>query len=503
MAQINEYILTIDVGTTNCKSTLFSLEGGIADQSIDSYPTYYPGPGRVEQDPEEWWAAVIKTVKELVQRQRSTNLNLAAISVTGQMHGVVALGKDDQVLGPCLTLRDQRSTVEVVEILTSLEAEKVYHLTGGRLDPSAPIAKLLWLKKHHPSLFDRVQVFLPPKDYIRYRLSGRFATDPIDASGMLLFDLHRGDWAAPLLMAIGIPLAKLPPISSSSALAGRLNSAVAAQLGLSAGVPVVVGAGDDVVALGAGVIEPGMCLEHLGTTGSIMICTDQIVLDPQMRLDVYPHVETGRWFLGGSTSNAGGALAWATEILYEDESRRELNLPDKAYPQVNNPLVFLPYLNGERCPIWDANARGVFFGLNHNHTRNDLIQAVFEGIAFSLNHILEAILDAGLSPKGIVVTGTFARDPAWASLRANVYGKALLFPQSSEPTALGAMILAGVGIGLFANVAEGVRRTITIEKSINPKGELIAPYIQLYSLYKDIYQRNRPLFPKLATMSCP
>lgn len=491
-------ILTIDVGSTNCKVVLWEADGTVVGTATESYPTYYPAPGWVEQKPEEWWVAVVASVGNLVMGQRGAIGRVAAISVTGQMHGLVAMDSHGQVLGPCLTLRDQRSRAEAGEILAALGDHTVYHITGGRLDGSAPAAKLRWLRKHQEAIFRQAQVFLPCKDFIRYRLTGTLATDSIDAAGTLLYDVRRGNWAPTVLEASGVAAEKLPAVAPAWALAGKLTPEAAAALGLRAGTPVVVGGGDDVEILGAGLVNPGTSLEHLGTTGSILTCVDRLVLDPQMRLDVYPHVDPSRWVIGGSTSSAGAALAWAGRMLGNEELPQTLIGETTSVPSAN-PLVFLPYLAGERCPIWEPLARGAWLGLTMDHTRADMWRAVLEGIAFSLNHILETVEEVGVSSSTILATGSPDVSHFWAQLRADVYQRPLLLPKVFDPTSLGAMLLAGIGVGLFANLAEAIRKTVLTERTVSPSKEMARYYGQLYAVYKEASRASQPLFSQLAT----
>jgi len=412
------------------------------------------------------------------------------------MHGVVALDASGEAIGPCLTLRDRRSIDEAREISERVGRGNVYALTGAHLDACAPVAKLLWLKRNWPSLYASASKFVLPKDYVRGRLVGKVVTDILDAAGTLLFDIDKRSWAMPLLEACEVPPEKLPIVLDPHCMAGTLQAQSARELDLEPGIPVVVGAGDDIEALGAGLVEPGMTMEHLGTTGSIVTCVGDAIRDPEMKLELYPWVEPALWLLGGSTSNAGGAIAWADGVFQGSEPTRSdcgLRLSRAALPQLEEPLVFLPYLSGERCPVWNPHARGVLFGLSLAHTHEDVIQSVFEGVAFSLRHLQEYIYEVGGRP-GDVVCRDVTTDTLWTQLRADIYGRSLIILKGGDPTALGAMMLAGVGIGVFSDVREAVRETVVIARTIEHSPGNAEGYDELYGLYKALASDLQPLF---------
>jgi len=484
---MRDLVLTIDLGTTNCKCILFDNDGSMVGKAIASYPSYHPYPNWVEQKPDDWWAAIVTSVRDVLNRAEVKRGEISVISVTGQMHGVVPVGSNGEALGPCLTLRDNRAVDEADEITAAVGLSRIYRTTGARLAPSAPIAKIRWLQKHEQGLCDSAQVFLPCKDYIRHLLTGDIGTDPIDAAGTLMFDIKRGNWSEELLDSAGISAAKLPIVRPSWELAGHLGDEVARQLDLEAGIPVVVGAGDDIEFLGVGMVEPGMTLEHFGTTGSIMTCVEGIAYDPSMSVEIYPHVDEQLWLLGGSVNAAGAALAWAARILYGEEGRRVGELFDckeDLLPDTDNPLVFLPYLSGERCPIWEPQARAGWLGLSLEHGRRDMSRAVVEGVVFSLKQILEKIEEVSGPSVSIMVMADLEPDLLWLTLRSSIYDKPLRLIQSADPTSLGAMILGGLCVGLFDNLKEAVGATVSMSGSILPDKDVAKGYAPLYDLYK-------------------
>jgi len=482
-----DLVLTIDLGTTNCKCMLFSNDGSIVSKATASYPSYYPYPGWVEQKPDDWWAAIVTSVRQGLKRAEVKRGEVTVISVTGQMHGIVPVGSNGEALGPCLTLRDNRAVDEAEEIATAVGLSKIYRITGARLTPSAPIAKIRWLKKHEERLYGSTQVFLPCKDYIRHLLTGDIGTDPIDAAGTLMFDIRRRDWSEELLDSAGISVEELPVVQPSWKLAGHLRDEAARQLNLEVGIPVVIGAGDDIEFLGVGMVEPGTSLEHIGTTGAIMTCVKGITFDPSMSVEIYPHVDEGLWLLGGSVNAAGAALAWAARVLYAEEGKPIATLfgcKEDLLPDVDNPLIFLPYLSGERCPIWEPQARAGWLGLTLEHGRKEMLRAVVEGVVFSLKHVLEKIEEVAGPLGSILVMGDPEAELLWLTLRASIYDRPLQLVQSAEPTSLGAMILGGLCIGLFDNLEEAVGATVSMNGLIAPEKDVAESYVPLYDLYK-------------------
>jgi xylulokinase len=484
---MKESLLAIDVGMTNCKTVLFTCQGEIVDRAVIAYPTRHPQPGWVEQDPEAWWNTLRQGLTHLQQHSPQAMASVAAISVTGHMHSLVCLGPDGSALMPALVLGDQRGLVQAGRLSAQLGTERIYALTGTRMDASTPAAKLCWLREHAPEIHKRARAFLPCKDYIRHRLTGDMLTDPIDACGMSLYDVQQGKWSAELLAAVGISSAQLPEISDPCRLAGTLGDSAAQALGLRSGIPVVVGAGDDVEVLGNGIINPGQSLEHLGTTGSILTCADHPVFDPQMAVELYPHVIPDLWVLGGSVTTAGSTLVWARQLL---QGFGTTALPECADPSY--PLVFVPHLAGERCPAWEPRARGAWIGLSIQHTSHHLQRAVLEGIAFSLKNVLDRV-ESLVGPQEQIMTVDAKVDAQWRQLRADIYQRPLALLKTSEPTALGATIVAAVGIGAHDSVTDAVRCMTGIKQLIEPDASSARYYQQLYRLYGNAQETLRPL----------
>ena len=500
----DELILTIDVGTSSCKSNLYDPDGRTVASAFSAYDTCYPEAGWAEQRPADWWSAVVTSVRRACAQDDSNTRRIAAIGVTGQMHCLVALTAKGTTVGNVLTLQDQRATEEVDQLNAQIGLAEVYRLTGARLSPGAPLAKLVWMKRHRQDLYAEARWFLPCKDYIRYLLTEEIATDHIDAAGTLLYDLRKREWSDVLLETCGLAQSCLPPIREAWELAGRLRKQAAEQLGLGPGIPVVVGGGDDIEFLGMGLVEPGSSLEHFGTTGSIVTCVEHPVPDPELAIELYPHLDPAMWLLGGSVSNAGGALSWAARVLFDKkgtDARVELDhilQGEISLAPSTRPLIFIPHLNGERCPTWSPDSRGAWLGLSAEHGDFDLYRAVAEGAVFSLKSVLERIQALGAPTATIRVGAEPSHMRTWLRTRANIYDREIQVMGGGEPTSLGAMILAGMGIGMFKDMRQGVQRVVSTNENIAPDTAIATRYAALYGWYQEAVALSAPLFGKMA-----
>ncbi len=474
-----ETILIFDLGLTNCKAVAFTPQGEIVARAAIPYPTYRPQPGWVEQSPADWWQAMIAALDQVRAQSPAALEQTVAISVTAHMHALVCLGANGDALGSALVLGDQRALAEAEAITAAVGLERIYRITGARMDASMPLAKIAWLRQHAPEIHHQTRAFLACKDYLRHWLTGDLLTEPVDACGMSAYDIQRGNWSPELMEQAGIRADQLPQVADPCAIAGALLPAAARELGLKPGIPVMVGAGDDVEVLGNGMLEAGTALEHLGTTGSILSVTDHPVYDPQMALELYPHIMSGKWVLGGSVTAAGSALAWADEVLRVDHSAPYVSHP----PDLDQPLIFIPHLSGERCPAWNPAARGAWLGLSAAHTSTDLRQAVWEGVMFSLKQVLEQI-EALAGPQAHISISERG-DENELIARASLYGRPLAVLHSPEPTALGAMIVAAVGVGMYGSLTEAVEHVTGWQRLIPVDEGLCQSYAALYIRYQN------------------
>ena len=492
----SELVLIIDLGTSSCKASLFKWDGQLAGHGSASYPERNPRPTWAEQLPEDWWVAAGQSTREALRCSESIPGQIAAIGVTGQMHGVLAVNGKGAPLTPCLTLRDRRAIAELQEITTLLSLDEVYRITGDRLAASLPPAKIRWMRKHWPEIDRKAQAYLAPKDYLRLCFTGTIATEVIDAAGMLFFDLRSRTWSLPIVEATGISPDKLPPIRAPWDLAGYLTGDAARHLGLLPGTPVYMGAGDDIEFLGYGIVGPGSALEHIGSTGSIMACVDRPVTDPAMTIELYPHIDPSLWLAGGSVSAAGSAMDWVCRVLLgHDQPGVEtlLEIATTPGPPSWPPLVFLPYLAGERCPIWNPSARGGWLGLTLSHERHDLLRSALEGVVFALRHVLETIEGLAIPIPWLAVQRS-GQDDRWLAMRANVYGRPLRVVGTTDATARGTLIVTGLGAGLYNNLEAGLAATQGTEEVIESDPLLAKQYEKSYALYRQISAVCQSLF---------
>ena len=478
-------ILVFDLGLTNCKVIVFSASGNILAQSTQAYPTYYPQNGWVEQNPDEWWKAICQGTNQIWQMHPELSAQVGAISVTGHMHALVAVGTAHRTLEQALILGDQRSIQAAERTTADLGLPIIYKITGARMDASMPAAKIRWLQEHAPAIHRDTRLFLGCKDYIRRLLTSDALTDPIDACAMSLYDIHADAWSPDLLKVSGICQDQLPVIASPTQIAGELLDTAAKDLGLRSGIPVVVGGGDDIEVLGNGLMTGRKSLEHLGTTGSILTVSSEPAYDPEMALELYPHAQKGLWVLGGSITTAGAAVVWASKLLgFGDLDHAFSALTTVIAPDAENSLVFLPHLLGERSPSWQPQSRGSWIGLTAKHTANDLMRSAFEGTVYALKHILDRIESLVGVQDLITVSAREYENAPWLRLRANIYERPLALLRSTEPTGLGAMILAAVGIGFFASLQDAVENIAAVDRTLMPETETAPYYRRSYGNYR-------------------
>ncbi len=486
-------ILAIDVGTSSVKLAAVNEAGAIVQTAAVEYPVDSPQTGWFEQSAEYWTAAIIKGMAAF------RNDPVRAISVTGQMHGLVAVREGGKVLHPAILWSDRRCDAEVAAMLEKFSLQQWMEMTGNRPNVSFTLAKLMWFKRHKPDLYEQASCFLLPKDYIRYWLTAEMATDPSDASATLMFDLAEKRWSSTVLEAFDLDQGKLPPILSSAALAGKLKEETAQPLGLEAGIPVYCGAGDaECQAIGNGVVHPGSWLCSIGSGGQIFTPLEEPLIDLQGKLHTLCHGVAGRWHIMGATLSAGASLSWLAKHIYGMESRQDESslIAEAAHsPAGAGGLLFTPYLFGERTPYMDSNARGTFIGLDYNHTRADMTRAVIEGVLFSLKQSKEAIVDLGLKqPDSLIITGGPAEDALWRQIAADIFGIPVHTFTSRSGAAYGAAILAAVGLGWFAHAEDAAQAWLTQADLVYPLKENIHLYQRMYKLYTGIYPALNEIF---------
>lgn len=507
------YMLGIDVGTTGTRAVVVRPDGHVMGATTaDHQPMRMPKPGWAEQDPEDWWQATVLAVRGALKQAQRQGGDIAAIGLSGQMHGVVCLDKANLVLRPALLWCDQRSQAQCDWITSKVGAGRLIKLASNPALTGFSAPKLLWVRDNEPETFERTAHFLLPKDYVRFRLTGEFSTDVSDASGTLLFDVTHRRWSKELIEALDIDPQVLPRTFESPQITGQVTAETALLTGLKAGTPVVGGAGDQAAsAVGNGIVLAGLTSATLGTSGVIFAHTDVATLDPQGRIHTFCHAVPGKWHVMGVTQGAGLSLRWFREQLGASEAWYARETGEDAYnlivreaekvPAGSNGLLFLPYLMGERTPHLDAQARGMWFGLTAAHTRAHLIRAILEGVAFSLRDSLEIFKELEIPVKQIRASGGGSRSFFWRQIQADIYGKEVVTLRESEGSAFGAALLAGVGGGIYSSVEESAREGLQVRECLLPIEENARLYDRQYEVYRQLYPAVKGLMHELATLA--
>jgi xylulokinase len=473
----------IDVGTSGLKGLAIDERGRVLARAASSYPLSTPRPGFSEQDPESWWQAATLVLAKLRERTGKP----AALGLSGQMHGLVALDGSDRVLRPAILWNDQRTGRESAEIEHLLGVERLIALTGNRALPGFTAPKLLWLRRHEPENYAAIARVMLPKDYVRLRLCRECATDVSDASGTLLLNVAERRWSKEVLGALGLPEAWFGPALESPACAGRTDD----------GVPVAAGAGDQAAgALGVGVERPGPASIVLGTSGVVFSALPAYAYDRHGSVHAFCHAVPGTWHAMGVMLSAAGSLQWLRSATAPERSYDELVAEAARWPPGTEGLLFLPYLAGERTPHPDPHARGAFVGLSVRHNRGALVRAVLEGVAFGLRDSLDLIGELGERPVIGRVSGGGARSRLWLEIIASALELPLQRLAVDEGAAFGAAILGGVAAGVWGDVAEGVAATFRA-------GETIEPVPAWVEVYRERRERYRALYPALKSIIAP
>jgi len=497
-------ILAHDLGTTGNKATLFDANGAAVAAAREAYGTAYPQPNWAEQDPADWWRAVRDSTRKLLAASGVAPGEIAAVSFSGMMNGALAVDAAGVPLRPAIIWADQRATAEAEFLARCCGMESVYRRTGHRPGASYTAAKVLWLQRYQPKVYAHTHQVLQAKDYAAFKLTGVFATDYSDASSTNLFDLERREWAVDLIEAVGLDPAKLPPVYPSTTMIGKVTAEAAAETGLLAGTPVVIGGGDGACAtVGAGSVRPGDAYNYIGSSSWIAVTAAQPLYDPQMRTFTFAHLDPTLYFPTGTMQCAGGAFDWLERLLRGEGEERlydELTAAAASVEPGAKGLLFLPYLLGERSPYWNPLARGAFVGLTMSHGRAEMARAVLEGVALNLKLILDAFQDQGAATRSeaMRLIGGGARSQVWRQILADVYGLPILLPALlAEATSLGAAIAGGVGVGLFPDFSVA-HQFVQVEEAERPDSTRRQRYIVLYDLFQQTYAALKPIFEELA-----
>ncbi|MDE0610045.1 MAG: xylulokinase [Anaerolineaceae bacterium] len=496
---MSEHFIGLDVSTTASKAVAIDASGAVVATASHDHQLDTPRPLWSEQDPAEWWRASCASLRQVARDVPQGSI--AALGLTGQMHGLTALDARDEPLRPAILWNDQRSAVECEAITEAIGAERLYRLIGSRIFPGFTAPKVAWLREHEPEIYQRIAQVLLPKDYVRFLLSGERVTDVADGSGMALMDIGARDWSAEMLDALAIPRDWLPTLAESQEVCAEVSPGGAAATGLPVGTRIVGGAGDQPAGgVGSGVVSAGQLSLAMGTSGVAYAINDRYEPEPQGRLHTFCGPIPGTWFSMGVMLSAAGGLRWLRDALAPDREFDELGALAEAVPPGAEGLLFAPWLSGERHPHPDPLARGAFVGLTLRHGLGHMVRAVMEGVAFGIRESLELLQAQELDPSDAVIQGGAANSPLWRQLTTDIMDLPLYRVNTSEGAAFGAAILAAVGAGAYPDVPAACGAMVQRLDESLPQPELVARYRDIYPVYRRLYPSLAPLFHKLAQL---
>ena len=487
------YFIGVDLGTSAVKLLLMEGSGKICNIVSKEYPLFFPHPGWSEQNPEDWYTQSMAGMKELTEGIDRTQV--AGISFGGQMHGLVTLDAQDQVIRPAILWNDGRTSEETDYLNNVIGKDKLSQYTANIAFAGFTAPKILWMKKNEPEKFAKVEKIMLPKDYLAYRLSGSFCTDVSDASGMLLLDVKNRCWSKEMMEICGVKEEQLPKVYESWEVVGTLKPEVAKELGFSEDVKIIAGAGDNAAAaVGTGTVGDGQCNISLGTSGTVFISSKNFGVDEHNALHSFCHADGSYHLMGCMLSAASCNKWWAEEILGTKDFASEQATITKLG---ENHVFFLPYLMGERSPHNDPDARGVFFGMSMDTSRADMTQAVLEGVAFALRDSLEVAKSLGIKIERTKICGGGAKSPLWKKIIANVMNIKVDVLEVEEGPSLGGAMLAAVGCGVYPDVETAGKKLVKVVDTVEPEPELAAKYEKRYQKFKELYPVMKPLFKNL------
>ena len=503
------HLLGIDVGTSGTKTLVCSERGKVLATATAEHSISSPKPGWSEQDPLDWWDATIKATKAVLRKAKLKATDVGGIGLSGQMHGSVFLGDGEKPLRPALLWNDQR---------TAEQCDEIERRAGGRaalIDLVANPAltgftapKILWVRRHEPRVYERTKHILLPKDYVRFRMTGEYATEVSDASGTLLLDVANRRWSERLLALLEIDASLLPRLHESPEITGKLHDAGARALGLRPGVPVVGGGGDQAAgAVGNGIVTSGIISATLGTSGVVFAHADQPTRDPRGRVHTMCHAVPGKWCVFGCMLSAGGSFQWFRNALAQEEvalaKRKKVDPYElliagaQRAPVGSEGLFFLPYLTGERCPYPDPAAKGGWIGLTSRTLRRDMIRSLLEGVTFGMRDALQIMKEMNIPITQVRASGGGARSAFWRQLQADIYNAPIVLTNASEGPAYGVALLAGVGTGVWSSVEQACAASIKQTKKIAPNRKSATFYDRPYGTFRKLYGALQHLFPEM------
>ena len=506
-----EYLLGVDLGTSGTKTVLFDVNGqAVASETVE-YPLHQPQNGWAEQAPEDWWDAARTTIRSVIEQSGVNAADIKGLGISGQMHGLVLLDADGNVLREAILWCDGRTQEECDEITNTIGRERLIQITANPALTGFTAGKILWVRKHEPELWAKVRHILLPKDYVRFKLTGEYASEMSDASGTNLLDVPNRCWSKEILDALNIDDNLMPRLTESSDVAGYITSEAAQVTGLVPGTPVAGGAGDNAAAaVGTGVVVEGKAFTTIGTSGVVFAHSDKVQIDPQGRVHTFCAAVPGAYTVMSCTLAAGLSLKWYRDTFCQAEIDAAKEMDTDPYILMNqqaekspigaNRLIFLPYLMGERSPLLDSNARGAFIGLSAIHTRKDLLRAVMEGVTYSQRQNLDVLRQMHVAPETMLACGGGAKSPFWRKMMADVFNMPVKTVKNTEGPALGAAILAGVAAGIYKDIPTACAQVIRENEPLNPGTAEHNAYERVYSVYESLYPALKGAYSELAQL---
>lgn len=494
-----KYVVGVDLGTSSVKVLLVNIEGKVCGEATEPYPLLQPKSGYSEQNPEEWFRGTVTALHRLMKETQIGRSEVEGISFSGQMHGLVLLDEQHKVLRNAILWNDTRTTRQCREIERVL-GDDLLKLTRNPALEGFTLPKILWVKENEPELFAKAKLFLLPKDYLRYRLTGTLGMDYSDAAGTLLLDVAAKEWSSSILEAFELELSLCPDLIESDECVGLLLPEVAEEAGLTSEVKIFGGGADNACgAIGAGILKPGETMCSIGTSGVILSYEEDASPDYKGKVHFFNHGRRGAFYAMGVTLAAGNSLTWFKETFAPDVSFNDLLMNIGRIPAGAGGLLFTPYLSGERTPHADALIRGSFIGMDTGHNRDHFARAVVEGITFSLRESIEILRESGKDIRRVISIGGGARNETWLQIQADVFGAEVVRLESEQGPAMGAAMLAAKGLGWYESLEDCAVRFLRESKTYQPDKEQAERYNELFAIYRDVYSNTRSLNERLSS----
>lgn len=485
-------LLGIDIGTSACKVAAFDTEGNVLASANHAYKVYYPQAGWVEQDADEWWMAICAAIKEVLSSDKVDASSIAGVGVDGQSWSAIPVDDKGNVLAKTPIWMDTRADDICNDIKSSIGSDKIFDVAGNDFLPSYSTPKMLWFKREYPEIFAKTRFFLQSNSYIVYKLTGKFSQDLSQGYGIHFFNMKTLKYDEALAAELGLSADLVPDLYNCDAIVGTVSPEASSLTGLLEGTPVVAGGLDAACGtLGAGVYRVGQTQEQGGQAGGMSICTDTALSHKKLILS--PHVVPGKWLLQGGTVGGGGALKWFKEQMMPDASFDSITAEAENIPVGSDGVIFLPYMAGERSPLWNPDAKGVFYGLSYDKTRGHMIRALLEGVTFAVYHNILVAEEVGAKVDVLSAMGGAANSRLWTQIKADITGHTIEVPTSDTATTLGAALLAGVGSKVYSDYAEAVSKSIVITR-------VQTPNMENHEIYKHCMERYLKLSGMLTPM---